>query len=116
LRTCPTIRDYVTLLERVFLMEELQPWHDNPVTFYNYRDKDGVEVDIVLEQGQRRLTGVEVKAAATVTSADFSGLRRLKAAAGSRFLSGVVLYDGEASASFGDGLFAVPIRQLWEAQ
>jgi hypothetical protein len=170
----PTIRDYVTLLERVFLMEELQPWHanrmsrliktpklhvcdtglagalleadasalgadrgllgqlletfifqelrrqaswhDNPITFYHYRDKDGVEVDIVLEQGPRRLAGVEVKAAATVTSADFRGLRRLKAAAGSRFLSGVVLYDGEASASFGDGLFAVPIRQLWEAQ
>jgi len=29
-------------------------------------------------------------------------------------VSGVVLYDGETSASFGDGLFAVPIRALWE--
>jgi hypothetical protein len=26
----------------------------------------------------------------------------------------VALYDGEASASFGGGLFAVPIRALWE--
>jgi hypothetical protein len=25
----PTIRDYVTLLEGVFLLEELQPWHTN---------------------------------------------------------------------------------------
>ncbi len=25
----PTIRDYVTLLERVFLLEELHPWHTN---------------------------------------------------------------------------------------
>ena len=25
----PTIRDYVTLLERVFLLEELPPWHSN---------------------------------------------------------------------------------------
>lgn len=25
----PTIRDYVTLLERVFLLEELPPWHTN---------------------------------------------------------------------------------------
>jgi predicted AAA+ superfamily ATPase len=25
----PTIRDYVTLLERVFLHEELPPWHSN---------------------------------------------------------------------------------------
>lgn len=25
----PTIRDYVTLLARVFLLEELPPWHGN---------------------------------------------------------------------------------------
>jgi hypothetical protein len=30
-------------------------------------------------------------------------------------LGGVVLYDGEAAARFGDGLYAVPIRQLWDA-
>src|ERR1039457_7286073 len=28
-------------------------------------------------------------------------------------LAGVVLYDGEAAAPFGDGLYAVPIRRLW---
>lgn len=27
---------------------------------------------------------------------------------------GVVLYDGEATAPFGDGLYAVPIRSLWD--
>jgi hypothetical protein len=38
----------------------------------------------------------------------------LKAAAGKRFAGGVVLYDGEVSAGFGEGLFAVPLRALWE--
>jgi hypothetical protein len=33
---------------------------------------------------------------------------------GTRFNAGVVLYDGETSASFGDRLFAVPVRALWE--
>ena len=33
---------------------------------------------------------------------------------GTRFTTGIVLYDGEMSASFGDGLYAVPIRTLWE--
>ena len=33
-------------------------------------------------------------------------------AAGKRFRAGVVLYDGEASLGFGDGLFAVPLRAL----
>jgi hypothetical protein len=28
--------------------------------------------------------------------------------------SGVVLYDGETSAGFGEGMYAVPIRALWE--
>ncbi|MBK8118489.1 MAG: hypothetical protein IPK39_04090 [Sulfuritalea sp.] len=56
---------------------------------------------------------MEVKASATVTAADFRGLRKLKDAAGQRFAAGVVLHDGEISAGFGDGLYAVPIRALW---
>ncbi len=170
----PTIRDYVTLLERLFLLEHLPPWHSNRLSrlvktpklhlgdtglacallgvdaaalaadrpllghlletfvfqelrrqasgheeslaFFHYRDKDGAEVDIVIERGAQRLAGVEVKAAATVTAADFRGLRKLRDAAGKRFAAGVVLYDGETSASFGDGLFAVPVRALWEAR
>ncbi|MEQ6340410.1 MAG: ATP-binding protein [Gammaproteobacteria bacterium] len=167
----PTIRDYMTLLARLFLLEELPPWHSNrlsrliktpklhlgdtglacallgvdaatlwadralygqlletfvyqelrrqaswqeePVTFHHYRDKEAAEVDVVLESGGQ-LSGVEVKAAATVTTADFKGLRKLKDAVGDRFAAGVVLYDGSAVASFGDGLFAVPISMLWE--
>ena len=86
-------------------------------TFPRYlaRDRDGVEVDIVLEQGAGMVAGVEVKAAATVTATDFRGLRKLKEAAGRRFKAGVVLYDGEVTAPFGEGFYAVPIRRLWEA-
>ncbi|MEI6634759.1 MAG: ATP-binding protein [Chlamydiota bacterium] len=168
----PTIRDYVTLLERVFVVELLPPWHSNrlsrlvktpklhlgdtglacallgmdagalasdrtllgqlletfvfqelrrqaswqeePMRFFHFRDKDVAEVDIVIERGARRIAGVEVKAAATVTATDFRGLRKLRDAAGRRFVGGIVLYDGETSASFGDGLHAVPVRALWE--
>jgi hypothetical protein len=38
----------------------------------------------------------------------------MRDAAGDRFKAGVVLYDGELCARFGEGLFAVPIRSLWE--
>ena len=168
----PTIRDYVTLLDRVFLLEQLPPWHSNrlkrliktpklhlgdtglacallgvdaadlaadrtllgqlletfvyqelrrqaswhvdPVSFFHFRDRDGAEVDIVLERGTQALAGVEIKAGATVTAADFRALRKLKAATGRRFVNGVVLYDGETSVRFGDGLYAVPLRLLWE--
>ena len=130
----PTIRDYVTLLEQVFLLEELPPWHSNRLSrlvktpklhlgdtglactllgvdasglaadrsllgqlletfvyqelrrqatwheslmsFFHFRDKDGVEVDIVIERGAQALAGVEVKASATVTASDFRGLQK----------------------------------------
>lgn len=168
----PTIRDYVTLLTRVFLLAELAPWHSNRASrlvktpklhlgdaglacaligagaatlkadrpllgqlletfvfqelkreaswhedaheFFHFRDRDGYEVDIVIERGAHQVAGIEVKAAATVTAADFRGLRKLKEAAGERFVCGVVLYDGETSAGFGERMFAIPIRALWE--
>ena len=71
-------------------------------------------MDIFIERGARLLAGVEVKAAATVSAANFRGLRKLKVAAGKRFVCGVVLYDGEICAGFGDAMYAVPLRALWE--
>ena len=68
----------------------------------------------MIERGAGPVAGIEVKAGATVTSADFRGLRKLASATGERFAAGVVLYDGEISASFSDRLRAVPIRRLWE--
>ena len=99
-----------------FVLQELKrqaSWHDAALAFYHYRDKDRAEVDIVIERGALAVAGVEVKAAATVTPSDFGGLRKLRKAAGERFSSGVVLYDGEIGASFGDGLYAVPLGMLW---
>lgn len=104
------------LLE-TFVFQELRrqaSWHDAPMEFYHFRDRDDAEVDIVIERGSRSVAGVEVKAAATVTQTDFRGLRKLAKAAGGRFAHGIVLYDGETSAGFGDRLHAVPIRRLWE--
>ena len=66
--------------------------------------------------GGRLSRTVEVKAAATVMPSDFRGLRRLKEASGDRFAAGVVLYDGEIASSFGEGMFAMPIRSLCEGR
>ena len=168
----PTINDYVTLLERVFLLHRLSPWHTNRLrrlvktpklhmgdtglacallgldapalyddrstygqlleTFvvqeiqrlaswqereircFHFRDRDRVEVDLVLERSVREVAAVEVKAAGTVTGKDLRGLRKVRDAVGEAFVAGVVLYDGDASASLGDRLYAVPIRALWE--
>ena len=110
-------RELLGQLLETFVFQELRrqaSWHEGDLGFFHYRDKDGGDVDVVIERGAGNLAGVEVKAASTVAAADFRGLRRLKSAAGKRFNCGVVLYDGETSAGFGDGMYAVPIRALWE--
>jgi predicted AAA+ superfamily ATPase len=167
----PTIREYVTLLERLFLVEEVPAWHtnrisrlvkgpkvhiadtglgcallglsaealwadrdafsqmlesfvyqelrrqasghDEPIAFSHFRHRDGAEVDIVVEHGAGRLSGVEVKASSTVRASDFNGLKALREACGKRFCCGVVAYDGELTVGFGDGMCAVPLAALW---
>ena len=55
------------------------------VQFFHSRTQSGEEVDLVVEDGAGRLVGVEVKAAATVTSSDFRGLRGMAEATEERF-------------------------------
>ena len=167
-----TIRSYLTLLEKMFLLERTPAWHSNYMkrlvktpkihlgdtgvicallnlnrttlagnrslfgqiletfvlqelrrqasahsqrhTFYHFRDRAGSEVDIVIQRGATALACVEVKASGTVTSADFKGLRKLKDATGARFAGGVLLYCGDSVLSFGENLYALPVKSLWE--
>lgn len=103
------------LLE-TFVYQELRRQADalpTPPAFFHFRNRDGAEVDIVLEGPGQRVAGVEVKASATVRAADFRGLRKLRDVAGERFALGVLLYDGETVLPFGDGFLAVPLPALW---
>lgn len=85
-----------------------------PHDFFHFREKDGAEVDIVIQRGATVVAGVGVKAAATVNDADLRGLRKLKAATGERFAAGALLYNGERCLSFGPGIYAVPLSALWK--
>jgi uncharacterized protein len=103
------------LLETFVYAEVLKQisWFDNPCALYHYRDKDQDEVDLVVEKDNGSLVGIEVKGGATVTGADFKGLRKLASVSGGDFKMGIVFYDGKRAAPFGDRLFAVPISYLW---
>ncbi|MFA1627480.1 ATP-binding protein [Rhizobium mongolense] len=81
--------------------------------FSHFRDKQQNEVDIVIEDRRGRIVGIEVKAAATVSNSDFSGLRMLAEASGDLFVSGFVLYDHQSVIPFGERLYAVPFSALW---
>ncbi len=103
------------LLETFVLAElsKLATWSKQRLEFSHFRDKEGNEVDIVIQDSQEQIVGIEVKSAATVTAADFSGLRKLAQACGRRFVLGLVLYDQTNVVPFGERLFAAPISTLW---
>jgi predicted AAA+ superfamily ATPase len=105
------------LLETFVFSEILkqETWLEENCVLSYYRDKDKDEVDFVVENELGEIVGIEVKASATVGGGDFKGLKKLAAAAGKDFKLGVVLYDGEQSLPFGDGLYAAPISCLWGA-
>lgn len=110
-------RDRLGPLLETFVLQELRrqaSWHQDPLAFFHYRDRDGFEVDIVIERGGVAVAGIEVKAAASVTDTDFRGLRKLRDTARREFATGVVLYDGASVVRFGDNLFAIPLRILWD--
>ncbi|HFE37476.1 MAG TPA: DUF4143 domain-containing protein [Gammaproteobacteria bacterium] len=88
-------------------------WINKQLSFYHYRDKKKVEVDIIIEDAMGDCFAIEVKASVTLTTKDFAGLERFKSIAGSRFKQGILLYDGDHTTAFGDRLFAVPIGALW---
>ncbi|HEV3042005.1 MAG TPA: ATP-binding protein [Candidatus Angelobacter sp.] len=104
------------LLETFVFSEILKQasWLDEALTIYHYRDRDQDEVDIVAENDSAEVVGIEIKASATVNSADFKGLKKLAQVCGKDFMSGIVLYDGETLVPFGSHLFAAPISCLWE--
>jgi predicted AAA+ superfamily ATPase len=103
------------LLESFVAMELTKQlaWSTTYATLSHFRDRDGAEVDLVVEARDGRIAGIEVKAAATVTDRDFRGLRLLEAKLGDRFAGGVVLHTGIEAAPFGRRLAALPVSTLW---
>ena len=88
-------------------------WTDPDLRFWHYRDKNQVEVDVVITRG-RKTWGVEVKAAATITPADAKGLTRLADCCGNDFERGILLYAGRDILPMRDKrTLAVPISELW---
>ena len=67
----------------------------------------------MLERDDGMIVGIGVKAAATVKSSDFAGLRTLAEACKERFAFGVVLYASTDLVPFGDRLAAAPLSSLW---
>ena len=106
-----------SLLE-TFVLGEVRKqlgWSSVVADAYHYRDRDGHEVDIVLEDSGGRVVGIEVKAGRAVGRADAGRLVHLASRLGEDFVHGVVLYTGSASIRLSDDarITAHPVSALW---
>lgn len=103
------------LLESFVVMELLRlgEFCDPQVSLSHYRDKQQHEVDVILERPGGEIVGIEIKASASPTIGDFSGLRYLRDKLGSKFRRGILLHTGSTTLPFGDRLTALPLQALW---
>ncbi len=101
-----------------FVLSELArqlSWSTERAELSHYRDHNKYEVDAVLENRSGQVVGIEVKAASTVGTDDFRGLRRLSDRLADDFLAGIVLYTGTSTLPFGPKFRAMPVSALWQA-
>lgn len=110
-------RDRFGALLETFVVQQLiaqAGWTAPELEFWHYRDKDQVEVDLVITRGSE-VWGVEVKAAASITPADGQGLRRLATQAGRDFRGGALFHAGASTLPLEtEQCLAVPLARLWD--
>jgi len=104
-------------LMETFIFQELaaQIDLDRDYKLYQYRDYKQHEVDFLIERDDGAMVGIEVKASHSVSMEDFSPQIWFKEniVKGKMPYTALVLYSGEDTLSFGNGLLAVPTAALW---
>jgi len=103
------------LLESFVTMELIKQrgWSQRQPTIRHWRDRNGAEVDLIIEDDGGSIAGVEVKAASAVSMGDVKHLQGLRDKLGERFTAGVVLYLGERVVPLGERIWALPVSMLW---
>lgn len=87
---------------------------DEPLALGHFRDRSGVEVDLIVERSDGSVIAVEVKSATTVNQADAKGLRFLRDRLGDRFHAGLLLHTGPLTGQLDHRLWAAPVSALWQ--
>lgn len=115
----PLTSDSIGGLFEAFVASELlkqRSWSEHDYQPFHFRDRDGVEVDLVLELDDGRIIAIEVKASSTYRSDHFAGLRFLKDKLGDRFVAGIVVGMSDTGYQFADRLYGLPAAALWQSR
>ncbi|MFT4297330.1 MAG: ATP-binding protein [Micropruina sp.] len=89
-------------------------WSAAEYDLYHFRDRNGLEVDLVIEYDDGRVFLIEVKASSTYRSDHVRGIRQLADRLGDRFIGGAVLGLSTEPLQLAQGIWGLPISVLWE--
>jgi hypothetical protein len=86
---------------------------EQPPQVYHLRDREGREIDILLDYGIEGVVAIEVKAGSAPRPQDAAHLTWLRESLGDRFVAGLVVHTGSRVHRFAPDIAAVPIASLW---
>ena len=70
-------------------------------------------MDLLIETAGGQLTGIEIKAAATVRTSDARHLAWLRDETGDAFATGIIMHTGPHVFPVSDRIVAAPVSALW---
>ncbi len=91
-------------------------WSETSARLHHLRDRDGLEVDAIVEASGGRVLAIEVKASTVPRVHDarhLASLRDKLDRVGDDFVAGIVFHTGDRRVSLGDRLVGLPIADLW---
>ena len=89
--------NYGSLIESFVYSELLKEatYSKSSVKIYHFRDLRKKEVDLVLENRNGEIIGIEIKAKASIKKSDFKGMIELAREAKGAFSKGIIFYGGD---------------------
>ncbi|MCF4119603.1 ATP-binding protein [Antribacter sp. KLBMP9083] len=113
----PTGGEHLGPLLEGLVISELRKqalWSDTEYDLFHFRDRDGLEVDAIVQMHDGRVLGIEITSNGAYKSDYFAGLSKLAARAGNRFAGGIVLGTSATGYQYSSNLWGLPISALWE--
>ena len=107
----PALRGALVECWAVAELRKMASWATCDVGLWHFR-AGRQEVDIVLEDRDGRVVGIEVKSGSSLSRRVTAGLKALAGAAADRFHRGIVLYGGDRTLPLGTDIWAVPLAVL----
>lgn len=103
-------------ITETFVYNQLAPQVDleRNVSLYHWRDSRRREIDFIIET-EDEIFGIEVKSGTEIKLDAFKHLEWFRDnLAKEKTFTGLILYTGERTMTLSNGMFTVPINNLWE--